>query len=358
MKKILFYFTLLLILIPNNVFAFSDNAHAMTVIDTDTNRILYQKNGDDKNLIASITKIMTAIVAIESGKMNDIVIVDDTVFKGYGSGIYIKPGEEMTLLDMTYGLMLRSGNDAAMMIAKYVSGDIDKFVESMNDKAKNIGMKNTKFCNPHGLDEECENISTSNDMAILSSYAIQNDIYRQIVGTKTYKLTTNKNTYVWNNKNKLIRTYKYTTGGKTGFTKKARRTLVTNASKNNLNISIVTLNDGNDFDDHKDTYEYVFKNYNKYKVLNKDNFDIDDKNYKGQVYIENDYYYTIKNSEKNKLKLDIKLEKDKRKIKDNIVGIVNVLFDNKVVHTENIYLKVIKDKKEEGFFKKLLGWFK
>ena len=320
MKKILLCFVLLIILLPKIVFAIQNSAHAMTVIDTDSNRILYQKNGDEKNLIASITKIMTAIVAIESGKMNEIVVVDDTVFRAYGSGIYIKPGEEMSLLDMTYGLMLRSGNDAAMMIAKYVSGDIDKFVESMNDKAKEVGMNNTTFCNPHGLDEECENISTSNDMAILSSYAIQNDIYKQITGTKTYKVTTNKNTYVWNNKNKLVRTYKYATGGKTGFTKKARRTLVTNASKDNLNISVVTLNDGNDFQDHEDAYEYIFNNYTKYRILNKNKFDIDNDEYKGNVYIENDYYYTIKDDEKDKISLDIKLEKDKKNIKNNVVN--------------------------------------
>ena len=358
MKKFLFSFILLIIILPTNIFAFENSAHAMTVIDTDTNRVLYQKNGDEQNLIASITKIMTAIIAIESGKMNEVVLVDDTVFKSYGSGIYIKPGEQITLMDLTYGLMLRSGNDAAMMIAKYVSGDINKFVESMNIKAKKIGMKNTLFCNPHGLDEECENLSTSNDMALLSSYAIKNDVYKKIVGTKNYKLSTNKNTYVWNNKNKLIKTYKYATGGKTGFTKKARRTLVTNASRDNLNISVITLNDGNDFIDHKNAYEYVFKNYTKYRILNKDEFKIDDKKYKDKVYIENDYYYTLKNSEKNKLTLDIKLEKNKRNIKNNIVGIVNVLFDNNIVHTENIYLEVIKEKEDKSFLSKIIGWFK
>ena len=100
-------------------------------------------------------KIMTAILAIESGKINEIVKVDKTVFNAYGSGIYIKPGEEITLLDLTYGLMLRSGNDAALMIAKYVSGNVEQFVKNMNIKAKDIGMVNTNFCNPHGLYEEC-----------------------------------------------------------------------------------------------------------------------------------------------------------------------------------------------------------
>lgn len=261
----------------------------------------------------------------------------------------------MYLLDMVYGLMLRSGNDAAVMIAKHVSGSIDKFVESMNSKAKKIGMKNTKFCNPHGLDEECENISTSNDMALLSSYAINNEIYKKIVGTKSYTVSTNKNTYVWKNKNKLLNMYEFATGGKTGFTKKARRTLVTNASKNNLNISIVTLNDGDDFDDHKNTYEDIFNSYTKYRILNKNTFNINDKNYKNKVYIKNDYYYTVTDDEKDNIEIEIKLNKNN--IKNNVVGVVNVKFNNKVVHKENIYLKVIEDK-EKSILDKILGWFK
>ncbi len=300
-------------------------------------------------------KIMTAIIAIESGKLDEIVEIDDTVFNAYGSGIYIKPGENMYLLDMVYGLMLRSGNDAAVMIAKHVSGSIDKFVESMNSKAKKIGMKNTKFCNPHGLDEECENISTSNDMALLSSYAINNEIYKKIVGTKSYTVSTNKNTYVWKNKNKLLNMYEFATGGKTGFTKKARRTLVTNASKNNLNISIVTLNDGDDFDDHKNTYEDIFNSYTKYRILNKNTFNVNDKNYKNKVYIKNDYYYTVTDDEKDNIEIEIKLNKNN--IKNNVVGVVNVKFNNKVVHKENIYLKVIEDK-EKSILDKILGWFK
>ena len=304
-------------------------------------------------------KIMTAILAIESGKINEIVKVDKTVFNAYGSGIYIKPGEEITLLDLTYGLMLRSGNDAALMIAKYVSGNVEQFVKNMNIKAKDIGMVNTNFCNPHGLDEECENISTSNDMAILSSYAIKNDIYKEIVGTKNHKVTTNKNSYNWNNKNKLLFNYEYTTGGKTGFTKKARRTLVTNASKNNLNISIVTLNDGNDFLDHEKAYEYIFNNYTKYRILNKKNFNVEEKKYKDKVFIKNDFYYPILDNEKEKLSLEILMKKDKNKIKNNIVGVVNVLFENDVVHSQNIYLKIIDDNNNKiSLWQKVINFFK
>ena len=153
--------------------------------------------------------------------------------------------------------MLRSGNDAALTIASYVGGNVDEFVKKMNEKAQEIGMKNTVFNNPSGLDQEKGNYSTAYDMAILTSYAMKNETYRKIVSTKSYKVKTNMNFYSWINKNKLLHTHKYSTGGKTGFTEIARRTLVTTASKDGVNLVAVTLNDGNDFNDHKNMFEYL-----------------------------------------------------------------------------------------------------
>ena len=172
MKKLLVIISLVLFLIPMNTYAIGESATSITVMDTDTGRVLYSKNQNEERLIASITKIMTAIVAIESGKLNEVVVVDDSILKSYGSGIYIEIGEQIKLEDLVYGLMLRSGNDAALMIAKYVSGSVEEFAKNMNEKAEKIGMKNTKFYNPHGLDEETENVSTSYDMALLTSYAM------------------------------------------------------------------------------------------------------------------------------------------------------------------------------------------
>ena len=129
--------------------------------------------------------------------------------------------------------MMRSGNDAALAIAHYVGGNVDNFVEMMNKKAKEIGMKNTEFNNPSGLDEEKGNYSTAYDMAKLASYAIKNDEFKKITGTKKYKLKTNMNTYIWNNKNKMLTMYKYSTGGKTGYTEIAKRTLISYATKDN-----------------------------------------------------------------------------------------------------------------------------
>lgn len=357
MKKLIVVFFCLMLVSPINVCALGNDAKAITIMDMDSNRVLYSKNQNSPMLIASITKIMSAVVAIESGKIDDIVTVDDSVLKAYGSGIYIKPGEEISLLDLVYGLMLRSGNDAAVMIATYVSGNVEDFAKQMNEKAQKIGMTNTVFYNPHGLDEETQNKSTSYDMALLMSYAMQNDTFKKIVGTKSHKVTTNKNSYVWKNKNKLLFTYEYTTGGKTGFTDHARRTLVTSASKDNLNITVVTLNDPSDFNEHEEAYEYVFNNYTKYRILNKNTFEVKDNRYDGKLYIKNDYYYPIKDKEKDKLSINIKLEENKRNIKNNIAGVVEVSFDNKVVHTENIYLEN-KSEDNKGLFSKIRGWFK
>lgn len=357
MKKIIVFVLCLMIITPLHVYSLGEDAKAITVMDMDSNRVLYGKNENSQMLIASITKIMTAIVAIESGKINDIVTVDDSILKAYGSGIYIKPGEEISLLDLVYGLMLRSGNDAAVMIANYVSGSIEDFSQAMNNKAQKIGMKNTIFYNPHGLDEETQNKSTSYDMALLMSYAMENEIFKKIVGTKSHKVTTNKNSYVWKNKNKLLFTYKYTTGGKTGFTDHARRTLVTSASKDNLNITVVTLNDPSDFTEHKEAYEYVFNNYTKYKILNKYTFEVKNNKFDAKLYIKNDYYYPIKENEKNKFSINIKLEENKRNIRNNEVGIVEVFFDNKLVHEEKVYIEN-KSIENKGFFSKILGWFK
>lgn len=263
MKKYLLIFMILVLIPMMNVKAISTSATSAILMDQDSGRILYSENIHEVRSIASISKIMTGILAVESGKLDETVTVGDEILKAYGSGIYIKQGEKISLRDLVYGLMLRSGNDAALAIADYVGGSVDKFVALMNEKAKEIGMKNTTFHNPSGLDEEEEvgNYSTAYDMAILMSYAMKNEDFKKIVGTKKYTLKTNKNHYIWYNKNKLLQTYQYATGGKTGFTKKARRTLVSTATKGNVNLIAVTLNDGNDFQDHENLHEYGFDNF-------------------------------------------------------------------------------------------------
>ena len=346
MKKIILIITLLL---PFIVKGISTTAQSAILMDTDNNRIIYSKNIHEVSSVASISKIMTAVLAIESGKLDEEVKINSSINKAYGSAIYIKIGEKMKLRDLVYGLMLRSGNDAALAIADYVGGSVDNFVIMMNHKAKEIGMKNSKFNNPSGLDEDKANYSTAYDMAILTSYAMKISDYRKIVKTKEYKLETNKNTYIWHNKHRLLRLYKYTTGGKTGYTKIAKRTLVTTASKDNTNLVAVTLNDGNDFKDHMDLFDYGFDNYKSYTILKKGNVNIYDENYYKDynLYIKKDFKYILDDSEKESVNIKYKIKKIKKVRDRQEVGNVIVNLGDKRIHSEPVYVKTkVKNKKK------------
>lgn len=356
MKKILL---LIFLMFPISIFAIETSARSAILMDMDSNKILYEKNINEQRSVASISKIMTAVVAIESGKLDDKVTIGREINTAYGSGIYIKEGEVLTLRDLLYGLMLRSGNDAAMAIATYVGGNSTNFVKLMNDKAKKIGMNNTVFNNPSGLDQEKGNYSTAHDMAILASYAMKNNEYKKITSTKKYVLKTNKNVYSWINKNKLLSLYKYTTGGKTGFTEIAKRTLVSTASRDNMNLVVVTLNDGNDWQDHQNLFEYGFNNYTNLKILNKGIINIyNEKYYESyNLAIKNDYSYLLNNLDKGNLVLRYELEKVRKFSVGDCVGKVNVYFNDKKIHTEKIYIDSIKEK-SKGVKNKFIEWIK
>lgn len=251
----------------------SVSASQAIVLDQKTGEILFSKNHDEKTSIASITKVMTAIIAIESGMMDETTAASLKAIYTEGSSIYLEQGESMTIEDLVYGLMLRSGNDSAVAIAEHVGGSEEGFVHLMNDKAKWIGMTNTSFRNSHGLEAE-DHYSTAYDMALLMQYAMNNETFRTISGTKIYKAKSR--TYSWLNKNKLLtRHYEYTTGGKTGYTKRAGRTLLTTASKDGHDLIAVTLNAPDDWNDHIAMYEYGFQKLNSdkpaFSEVDKDN---------------------------------------------------------------------------------------
>ena len=299
---------------------------------------------------------MTCILALENKNIEDIVTIDDSINKSYGSGIYISVGEKISLLDLLYGLMLRSGNDAAIMISTYVSGSEEEFVKLMNQKAKEIGMKNTIFYNSSGLDNTTRgNLSTAYDMALLTRYAMQNEQYRNIVKTKEYTVKTNLKTYVWHNKNKLLQ-YDYITGGKTGYTEKAKRTLVSTASKNNLNLIVVTIKDSDDWNTHKSLYEEAFDTYKLYKIIDKDNFSVIGDTYYDDLYIKNDIKVILKQDETKSLISHIKLEKVNNYQNNQKVGVNYIYLGDTLIHQEDIYAK--KDSKTLNIFDKIKNWFK
>lgn len=359
MKKIIVLF-LLLVIFPLKVNAIS--ASKAIVMDLNSGRVLYDLNKDEPQLIASITKIMTCLIAINYSDLNKIVVVDEDILQAYGSSVYLEVGEEIKLLDLLYGLMLRSGNDAAIAVANAVAGSTEAFVYLMNEYAAAIGMENTTFVNPHGLDSNgIGNTSTAYDMALLTKVAMQNETFREIFGTQEYTATSSLKTYNWEGKNKLFSMYEYTTGGKTGYTEAANRTLVTTASKDNKNLVVVTLNDSNDFNDHKSLYETYFAIYDSVLVLDQANFTIDDTYYNNvEFYIKSDYYALVTEEEKANLKLNITLYKYDDLYDGIKIGEAKVMLEDTLLHTESIYAKVIEEEKEEeeeGFFAKILRWF-
>lgn len=234
----------------------SVSANQAVLIEALSGRIIYEKNSHERRPIASITKVMTALVALEYGNLKDKVKVSKRATLTGGSSIYLRVDEEMTLEDLLYGLMLRSGNDAAVAIAEHIAGSVEGFTFLMNEKAAYLGMSNTYFKNPHGLDEE-GHFSSAYDIALLMSHAMENKQFQKISATKTYK--SQNRDYHWFNKNRLLtQLYPHSTGGKTGFTKKAGRTLVSTAEKNNVTLIAVTLNASDDWNDHIKLFETYF----------------------------------------------------------------------------------------------------
>lgn len=357
MKKILLLIIILILLLIPKVNASTSSASSYILMDETTGRVLLSKDMNSKRLIASITKIMTSIIAIESGKVEDTVTIDDSILKAYGSGIYIEVGEEIKLKDLLYGLMLRSGNDAALAIANYIAGSEENFVNLMNAKAKELGMKNTLFYNASGLPTPHGNYSSCYDMALLTRYVMKNKLYREIVSTKEYKVTTNYKTYVWNNKNKLLR-YNYITGGKTGYTEESGRTLVSSATIDGMNLIAVTIRDSDDWNTHLELYNYAKDNYASYKVLNKNKFKvIGDTYYKDNYfYIKNDVYIPLKKNEKKSLVSHIILEKKKNYKTNDKVGINQIYLGNKLLYEEDIYI-IKKNNTKKSIFEKIKEWF-
>ncbi|MEK3721730.1 D-alanyl-D-alanine carboxypeptidase family protein [Paenibacillus sp. FSL H8-0034] len=250
--------------------AISTHAETAALIDVRSGRVLYSKQGDKQMRIASLTKIMTAIVAVEQGKLSDSVKVGKNAFGKEGSSIYLKLNEEMSLHHLLYGMMLRSGNDAATAIAEHVGGTVEGFAYLMNEKARMIGMEHSSFKNPSGLDEE-GHYSTANDMAKLAAYSLRNPQFQEIVKTKLKKAPNPNEAwdYTWLNKNKMLQLYDGADGVKTGYTKLAMRCLVSSATRGGQQLAVVTLNDGDDWADHAKLLDYGFANYPLLPLVNK-----------------------------------------------------------------------------------------
>lgn len=253
----LIFFVLILGFFPKlEAYGQCDISAEACVLMYEDGQCIYQKNADEKHLIASTTKLMTAIVALENSRLDGMVKIKPEHCMVEGSSMYLKAGEKYTVKELLLGLLLASGNDAALALAEYVSGDVKEFAALMNDKAKEIGMNDTSFSNPHGLDARAH-YSTAMDMARLMLYCMQNEEFCSLVSCYDAKI---KGEYYVNH-NKLLKTYPGCVGGKTGFTAAAGRCLVSCAERNGMRYVCVTLSAPDDWNDHAKLYDYAFENF-------------------------------------------------------------------------------------------------
>jgi len=244
-------------------FAAGTSASSAILMEADSGRVLYEQNAHEPRLIASITKLMTALVALESGHdLGEEVTIRPEWAGAEGSSIYLRPGEKVSLETLLYGMLLRSGNDAALAVAGHCGGTVEDFVARMNEKARELGMKDSSFANPNGLNAG-DHYSTAYDMALLARACLENETLAQMVSTKSITLGTR----IFTNHNKLLWRYEGCIGMKTGYTEKAGRTLVSAAERDGLTLICVTLNDPDDWADHAALFDYGFTNYRSETVV-------------------------------------------------------------------------------------------
>ena len=249
------------------------SAKSAILIEAESGRVLYQKNAFVRLPMASTTKIMTAIVAIESGDIGRTVSVSPDAVGIEGSSVYLYPGEKLTLEQLLYALLLESANDAATAIAIEVAGSVEAFADLMNQKAEALGLCATHFTNPHGLDH-AEHYTTAYDLARIAAYALGNSTFRKICGASriTVPLKGDEGTRVLVNHNKMLSRYRGAIGVKTGFTKKSGRCLVSAAERDGLTLVAVTLNAPDDWQDHEAMLDFGFARYERVLLADKGEF--------------------------------------------------------------------------------------
>lgn len=250
----------------NEVFS-NVSAKSFVLMDGFTLSSLSEKNADRPLPMASTTKIMTCIVALDQASLSDQVLISKEAVGVEGSSVYLKQGEILTLEELLFALMLESANDAAVAIALHVSGSLDAFTQLMNEKAKSLGMSSTNYKNPHGL--PCDgHFSTARDLSRLLAYCMQNEAFRVFVGTKNISISApDSGKRYLSNHNKLLRIYDTCVGGKTGYTKEAGRCLVSAAEKNGRILICATLDDPNDWMDHVALFDYGFSLFEEKKIV-------------------------------------------------------------------------------------------
>lgn len=332
------------------------NSRAAIVLDRESKAILYGKNETTKRAMASTTKIMTCLVILENKNLSDTVEVSRKAAGTGGSRLGLKIGDKITVKDLLYGLMLRSGNDAAVALAEYAGGSIEGFSKLMNRKAIELGLKNTNFETPHGLDSE-RHFTTAYELALLTDYALKNEIFREIVKTQNITITINGYSKVLNNTNELLGYLDGVYGVKTGFTNGAGRCLVTSVKRGDLDIICIVLGADTKKERTKDSVkliEYTYANFCKINLqekiqeefVNWNNINLN------RIYI---------NKAKQESKLELKIENQKhtnypikRGEEDSIIIDINVNYKLQAPVSENTIIGNIIVKYNDNIIEEII----
>ena len=324
------------------------SAKSMIVIETSSNKVLYSKNELEKLPMASTTKIITALTVIENcDNLDKKIKVPKKATLVEGSSIYLKENEQLSIRDLLYGLMLQSGNDAAETLALEIgNGSIEKFATLMNDVAKKCGAENSNFVTPHGLDDK-NHYTTAKDLAVITSYALKNKEFKEIVSTKSYKILGGENTIARTliNKNKLLSSLEGCIGVKTGFTKKSGRCLVSACERNGMQVVCVVLNCGPMFEESSTLINKAFEEYKNYEILPSYKF-IDDVAVENgsvsKIRLYNRNGFSVVTTEKEAKNYIVKFNYEKNVKapikKDEKLGEVEVYYKNTLIFKENLWL--------------------
>ena len=359
MKKIcisIYIITLLL----NNIYAEVYDINkikcpAFILTEKNSNRVILEKESKKKRSIASLTKVLTAIVVLETAKLNDVVEISSKSASIGGSTVGLDKNAKVSVENLLYSLMLCSGNDAAIALAEHIGGSVEGFSVYMNNKAKELGAYNSHFVSPHGLDNE-EHYSTALDMAKITSHALNIKKFREIITTKSITVNLGTHTKRINNTNRLLKTYEYTTGVKTGFTNKANRCFIGSAKKEDLEyIAVVLGNETTDlrFNNAETLLRYGVDNYTNVELDNILNWYINIKINKGakeeyKVYEKAKFTYPLKKGELEKISVtnEVMRELNAPCNKGMKIGEVKATLDNKVIYVKEIFLKEKIEKKQ------------
>ena len=320
-------------------------AKSMIIIESLSNRVLVEKNAYTKLPMASTTKIMTAITVIDKCDTEEIITIPKAACGVEGSSIYLQEGEKLSVKELLYGLMLRSGNDCATALALHAGGSLEGFAKLMNEKAKLLECYDSNFVNPHGLHHK-DHYTTAYDLAVISSYAMKNSLFRQIVGTKTIEIPHTIRGYkrTLYNKNKMLSQYGGATGIKTGFTKPAGRCLVSSAVKNGMELICVVLNCGPMWEVSMDYMDKMFDGYRLETFLQPFTYlgEIPvskRKDTKAGYYTKESFSYPVNEDDLNKIFVRIEVPDILHPPfkKDEVIGKIKYYYDNRLIFSAKIY---------------------